>query len=74
MGIIRLEMGKVIDKMRQDVATIRHMRDVPSVFTPPGGAQNARGILHVPHLAAILSHLVAHLVHLKPTYAHLGSS
>ena len=32
-------------------------------------AQNARDIPHFSHLAAILPHLVAHLVHLKPTYA-----
>ena len=29
---------------------------------------------HVSRLAAVLPHLVVHLGHLKPTYAHLGLS
>ena len=30
-------MGKMSDNMRQDVAKMRKMRDVSSVFTPLGG-------------------------------------
>ena len=41
----------------------------PEIPLPPKRVQNARDIPHCSHLAAILLHLIAHLVHLKPTYA-----
>ena len=40
MGIRLLNMGKISDKIRQDVAKMRKMRDVSSVFTPPGGVRH----------------------------------
>ena len=36
MGIRWLKMGKMSDKMRQDGATMRKMKDVSSVLAPSG--------------------------------------
>ena len=49
-----LKMDKMSDRMRQDGGNMRKMSDVSSVWGS---------------LAAILSHLVAHLVDLKLSYA-----
>ena len=37
MGISWLKKGKMSDKMRQDGAKMRKMKDVSSVLGPPGG-------------------------------------
>ena len=37
MSIRRLKTGKMSDKMRQDGAKMRNMKDVSSVLGPPGG-------------------------------------
>ena len=48
MSIRRLKTGKMSDKMRQDGAKMRKMKDVSSVLGPPGGHEE----LQVPNTAA----------------------
>ena len=42
MGISWLKKGKMSDKMRQDGAKMRKMKDVSSVLAPLGGYEHLR--------------------------------